>query len=171
MAISSSILNTGMFEHHLISRKQKKGGMKKAIFAALMLTSLVDMFSMLVCFLLQTFSASPEIFVAKDVRLADAVSGGVVKVAPVLTVSRFGLFLDSKEIGKLNDLLKTPAPLLKGLEGMRQKWAKENPGQPYPGEINLQADRDMASTDVAKVMGILNSQRFDVIQLAVMGAQ
>ncbi|MBY0515982.1 MAG: biopolymer transporter ExbD [Bacteriovoracaceae bacterium] len=171
MAITANILHTGQFEHHLLTRKQKVGRFKKTLIVGLMLTSLVDMFSMLVCFLLQTFSSSPEIFIAKDVKLAEAFSGGEVKVAPVLSVSKTSLYLDQKVVGDLQVLLKSPTPLVKGLESLRQKWSKENPGKAYPGEINLQADKDMASTDVAKLMGILNSQRFEVIQLAVMGAQ
>ncbi len=171
MGISANTLHTGRFEHHLLSRKQRVGSAKKALFVGLMLTSLVDMFSMLVCFLLQTFSSTPEIFVAKDVKLADSVSGGVVKVAPVLSVAKSGLYLDKISIGTVDQLFKTPAPLIKGLTALKSKWTKDNPGKPFPGEINLQADREMASTDVARLMGILNSQQFEVIQLAVMGVQ
>lgn len=166
---NASHLHTGRFEHHLLTRKQKSGKAKKVLLVALMLTSLVDMFSMLVCFLLQTFSSTPEIYVAKDVSLPEAYSGGEVKEAPVLSVSKTTLFLDQKEVGALAALLKTPTPLIKRLDGFKQQWAKQNPGKPYPGEINLQADKDMPSTDVAKLMGILNSQRYEVIQLAVLG--
>ncbi len=162
-------LHTGRFEHHLLTRRQKSGKGKKVLLVALMLTSLVDMFSMLVCFLLQTFSSTPEIYVAKDVSLPEALSGGEVKEAPVLSVSKSMLFLDQKEVGSLPKLLLAPGPLIKRLEGFKQQWAKANPGKPYPGEINLQADRNMPSTDVAKLMGILNGQRFEVIQLAVLG--
>lgn len=171
MGISTSMLSTGMFEHHLLTRKQKIGRGKKALLVGLMLTSLVDMFSMLVCFLLQTFSSSPEIFIAKDVRLADSISGTEVKMAPVLSVSKTGIYLDSKGVGTIGDVFKSPAALVKNLQGIRQSWSKQNPGKAYPGEINLQADREMASTDVARLMGILNSQQFEVIHLAVMGAQ
>jgi biopolymer transport protein ExbD len=129
------------------------------------------MFSMLVCFLLQTFSSSPEIFIAKDVQLADSVSGREVKVAPVLSVSKTGLYLDQVSMGTLDEVMKTPRPLLLKLAALKKQWTKENPGKDYPGEINLQADREMASTDVARLMGVLNTQQFDVIQLAVMGAQ
>ena len=171
MGISANSLHTGRFEHHLLTRKQKVGSAKKALMVGLMLTSLVDMFSMLVCFLLQTFSSSPEIFVAKDIKLADSVSGNVVKVAPVLSVSKGGLYLDHLAMGTIDQVFKTPGPLLKGLSALKSKWTKDNPGKPYPGEINLQADREMASTDVARLMGILNTQQFEVIQLAVMGVQ
>ena len=171
LTVGSKLIDTGRFEYHLLTRKQKGNKTKKALLVALMLTSLVDMFSMLVCFLLQTFSTTPEIYVANDVKLPEALSGGVVKEAPVLSVTKTALFLDQKEIGSMAKILKSPEPLLKGLEGFKQKWAKENPGKPYPGEINLQADKEMPSTDVAKLMGILNTQQYDVIQLAVLGAQ
>jgi biopolymer transport protein ExbD len=171
MGISTNALHTGRFEHHLLTRKQKVGSAKKALMVGLMLTSLVDMFSMLVCFLLQTFSSTPEIFVAKDVKLADSVSGGVVKVAPVLSVAKSGLYLDKVGLGTVDQIFKTPAPFVKALTTLKSKWTKDNPGKPFPGEINLQADREMASTDVARLMGILNTQQFEVIQLAVMGVQ
>jgi biopolymer transport protein ExbD len=172
MSLSNAgILSTGRFEHYLLARKQKSNKSKKTLMAVLVLTSLVDMFSMLVCFLLQTFSSAPEINIAKDVSLAEAFSGGEVKEAPVLSVSRTTLFLDSKEIGKLDTLLKSPAPLVKHLNEFKRQWAKVHPGKPYPGEINLQADKTMPSTDVAQLMGILNTQQFDVIQLAVLSTK
>lgn len=173
MALSqaTSLLHTGRFEHHLLTKNQKRGVVKKALVAGLMLTSLVDMFSMLVCFLLQTFSSSPEVFIAKDVKLAEAFSGTIVKVAPVLSVSQKKIFLDSKELGDLNKVLAHPSTLVKGLEGFKRSWAKQNPEKPFPGEINLQADKDVPSSQVAKIMGILNNQQYDVIQLAVLGIQ
>lgn len=168
---AASLLHTGRFEHHLLSRKQKVGRTAKVLIVTLMLTSLVDMFSMLVCFLLQTFSSSPEVFIAKDIRLADAFSGGQVKEAPVLSVSRSKIFLDSKELGDYEQVMKKPAMLIKTLNGFKQSWARQNPAKPFPGEINLQVDRDVPSNQVARVMGILNGQQYDVIQLAVMGRQ
>jgi biopolymer transport protein ExbD len=171
MALSQahSILHTGRFEHHLLTRKQKYGKVKKTLIMGLLLTSLVDMFSILVSFLLQTFSSSPEIFIPKDIKLANASSGGEIKVAPVLSVSKSKVFLDSKDLGGLDVVLKQPGALLKNLEGFKQSWAKQNPDKPFPGEINVQADRDVPSSQVAKIMGILNTQQYDVIQLAVMG--
>ena len=171
MALSQahSILHTGRFEHHLLTRKQKFGKVKKTLIMGLLLTSLVDMFSILVSFLLQTFSSSPEVYIAKDLRLPDAISGGEVKMAPVLSMSKSKVYLDSKDMGDLDKVLKQPAALLKNLDGFKRSWAKQNPNKPFPGEINLQADRDVPSSQVAKVMGILNTQQYDVIQLAVMG--
>jgi biopolymer transport protein ExbD len=124
---------------------------------------------LIVCFLLQTFSSSPEVFVANEVKLPEAFSGAIVKEAPVLSISRSKVFLDSKDLGDLHSLLKQPAKLQKGLIQFKQSWAKQNPTKAFPGEINLQADRAVSSQEVAKMMGLLNAQSYDVIQLAVMG--
>ena len=98
--IGSIYLNTGNFEHHLLTRHQKKKRYKKAILVSLMLTSMVDMFSMLVCFLLQSFSTTPEIMVAKGVKLPNALTGKEVKESSVLALSKDQLFLDQKARGK-----------------------------------------------------------------------
>lgn len=173
MAISKahSLLSTGQFEYHLLTRKQKVSKAKKILLVSLMLTSLVDMFSMLVCFLLQTFSTSPEIYVSRDVHLPNAYSGGEVKEAPVLSIGKTALYLDQKEVGRLDQILKSPAPLVKGLDVLKNQWSKGNPGKAFPGEINLQADKEVPSTSVAKIMGILNGQQYAVIKMAVVGGQ
>lgn len=166
--LGSQTLTVGTFNKHLLSRKQKKASRKRALFAALTLTSMVDMFSLLVIFLLQSFSASPElVMVSKGVTLPSASTVGEMKDAPVLSVSNEGVYLDQKLIGATEMLLKNPEPLLKKLEDLRVKWQKSHPSQPFNGEINLQAHRELSSALVAQFMGLLPSQNYSSIQLAV----
>ena len=61
MRLNTSLVASDAFEKHLVNRRRKRGWAIKATGFTLMLTSMVDMFSMLVVFLLQTFSSSPEI--------------------------------------------------------------------------------------------------------------
>jgi hypothetical protein len=63
MRISTSLVQSSAFEKHLVNRRRKRSWALKAAGFTLMLTSMVDMFSMLVVFLLQTFSSSPEILI------------------------------------------------------------------------------------------------------------
>ena len=166
--IGSLYLNTGNFEHHLLNRGQKRRRYKKALLISLMLTSMVDMFSMLVCFLLQSFSSTPEIMVTKGVALPDALTGGVVKESSVISLSKKQLFLDQKLVGDTKDILKNPEILAVRLGKLKKAWAKSNPGELFKGEINLQGHKDIESTVVAQLMGILTGQDYGVIQLAVM---
>ncbi|MCY4523895.1 MAG: biopolymer transporter ExbD [Halobacteriovoraceae bacterium] len=165
--IGSLHLNTGNFEHHLLTRGQKKKFYKKTILVSLMLTSMVDMFSMLVCFLLQSFSTTPEIMVAKGVKLPDALSGKEVKESSVLALTKDQLFLDQKLVGRTKEILDNPTVLVASLVKLKKSWAKSNPQKPFLGEINLQADRGIESLVVAKLMGILTGQDYGVIRLAV----
>ncbi len=156
------------FNRHLIARNYQKRKFKRMIVAGLMLTSMVDMFSLLVIFLLQTFSSSPELaVVAKGVTLPAARSSRELKDAPVLALSNEGVYLDQKFVGVTQELLENPAPLMSRLEELRTLWMKTHPGQSFPGEISLQADQSLSSATVSRFMGMLPGQSFGSIQLAV----
>jgi biopolymer transport protein ExbD len=129
---------------------------------------MVDMFSLLVIFLLQTFSASPELLViAKGVTLPVAGSAKELKDAPLLTLSSEGIHLDQKLVGTTEELLKNPEPLMQKLSDLRDLWQRTHPNEKFKGEINLQASKEIPSTTVSQVMGMLPSQAYGSIQLAV----
>ncbi|PIP93742.1 MAG: hypothetical protein COW00_07610 [Bdellovibrio sp. CG12_big_fil_rev_8_21_14_0_65_39_13] len=169
MILNHSLVASDAFEKHLVNRRRKMSwGMKAAGFT-LMLTSMVDMFSMLVVFLLQTFSSSPEILILKGVELPNSITAAEVKEAPVLAISKDGnLYLDQKLVGMTKDVMTKPEELLKKLNGIKHNWAQSHTN-PFSGEINLQADKEIESTTVSMVMAILTSSQFQSIQLAVMG--
>ncbi len=170
MILNHSLVAADAFEKHLINRKRKVAWGKKAAAFALMLTSMVDMFSMLVVFLLQTFSSSPEILITKGVSLPNSMTPSIVKEAPVLAISKDGnLYLDQVLVGETKNVARRPEKLLKKLNKIKSAWAESHAGQPFPGEINMQADRDVSSTVVSQIMGILTGGQFQSIQLAVVG--
>jgi len=170
MILNNTLVSSNAFEKHLISRKRKKSWGKKAAVYALMLTSMVDMFSMLVVFLLQTFSTSPEILINKGVSLPDSITASEVREAPVLAIASDGnLYLDQKFVGLTKNVLAKPNGLMKELNVIKNSWADKHSGVPFPGQINLQADREIPSTTVSEIMGILTNGQFESIQLAVMG--
>lgn len=170
MRLNQSLVTADPFEKHLIKRKRKGNWKKKAAIGALMLTSMVDMFSMLVVFLLQTFSTSPEILINKGVTLPDSVTATEVREAPVLAVAKDGnLYLDQKIVGEVKKVLRAPKKLMNQLHDIKQTWGKTHAGQPFPGEINLQADKEVPSTTVSQIMGILTTGEFSTIKLAVIG--
>ncbi|MEK6705724.1 MAG: biopolymer transporter ExbD [Bdellovibrionota bacterium] len=168
MLIESRALVPGTFNRHLVARAHRKSTRRKMLLVGLTLTSMVDMFSLLVIFLLQTFSTSPDLLIiAKGVTLPTAITGREIKDAPALSISTAGVFLDQKLVGKTNSLLKDPTPLMERLADLRSLWQKSHPKEKFRGEINLQADRELPSTIVSQFMAILPSQSYGSIQLAV----
>ena len=166
--LGSQTLAVGTFQNHLLKRKQRKQARKRILIAGLTLTSMVDMFSLLVIFLLQTFSTSPElVMVTKGVTLPAAVSARELEDSPVLAISAEEIYLDQKLIGKTQALLIDPSPLMAKLEQLREQWQKAHPSQKFNGLISLQADRNLPSTVVSQFMGMLPTQTYSTVQLAV----
>jgi len=168
MLLKTQRLDVNRFNRHLVARAYRSKSRKRMVVAGLMLTSMVDMFSLLVIFLLQTFSTSPElVVVAKDVQLPSAHTSREMKDAPVLAISESGVYLDQKFVGLTDDLLKDPAPLMQKLEDQRTLWQQTHPKEKFSGEISLQAHRELPSTIVSRFMAMLPSQAYGSIQLAV----
>ena len=171
MNLKSHHLGDRSFSRHLVTRQYQRKKRNRMVIAGLMLTSMVDMFSLLVIFLLQSFSSSPELaVVAKGVTLPRSATSRELKDAPILAISAAGIYLDQKFVGLTEDLLEQPEPLMQKLTGLREVWQKSHPGQSFPGEISVQADQAISSAIVSRFMGMLPSQAFGSIQLAVVGA-
>lgn len=166
--IGSQRLDTGLFEHHLLARSQKKKNRKKNIVISLMLTSMVDMFSMIVCFLLVTFSSNPEVSILNGIELPKAKAGTAVKEASVLALSKDSLYLDQEEIGTVRSILRNPTPLVKKLSHLRKNWKTKYPDLEFTGRMNFQADKSVSSVTISTIMGLLTGQQFNVIQMAIL---
>lgn len=168
--------------------RRKGTGGRKAVFAGLYLTSMVDMFAILVVFLLQSFSAEGELIVLpKGLELPEAANTGTLEKAAVLTISREkvefeGKFIADTEkvaaqegwaIGALQDELKAYKAKLE--TEMREKAAKA--GQPIPAaqpvkleqKINISADRRLQFQIVKKVIYNASFAGFPDFRFAVFG--
>lgn len=168
MLVGTQQLYPKVFTQHLVARAHSKKKAKRSMIIGLSLTSMVDMFSLLVIFLLQTFSTSPELlFVAKGVELPTASSGREIVDAPLLAITDSDIYLDQKRVGGTQEILRNPQPLMEKLKTLRELWQKTHPKETFKGEMNLQAHKDTPSTVVARVMGFLPAQSYGSIQLVV----
>ena len=166
--IQNAELNAGLFARHLLQARKRKSRARRALVAGLMLTSMVDMFSLLVIFLLQNFSTSPEMMaVSKAVKLPAAMSASATIDAPVLTVTTDEILLDQKTIGTSASVLSDPRALFAKLDDLKKSWLATHKGEAFKGDIHLQADKELASTKVAHVVSLLNSQGYASVHLAV----
>lgn len=167
--IGAGQLRPVSFHEHLVARAYKQARDKRVLLVSLTLTAMVDMFAVLVIFLLQSFSASPELIVTKGLVLPAASSGAELREAPVLALVDNQVFFDQKPVGHISEVLKRPIVLAEKLTDFRKKWQIANPGKEFTGEVNLQADRSTESTIVSQFMGILSGESFHSIMLAVVG--
>ena len=164
--IGANTLKPGSFQHHLVVRNHKQAQFKKTLLVSLSLTAMVDMFAVLVIFLLQSFSADPLV-VMKGVQLPAAISSSEIKNTPVLAIAEGKLFLDQELVGGLKEVLGRPNELMAKLKRLRESWQKTYPDKDFPGELNLQADKSISSVLVGQIMGLVSQAHYYSIQLSI----
>src|SRR5258706_14544158 len=86
-------------------RRNRVISSKRVIVTGLSLTSMVDMFTILVVFLLMNYSSTGEIiYIPKDVKLPKASQVKELKPAHIVTLTVEDVILDKETVGKLKDV-------------------------------------------------------------------
>jgi biopolymer transport protein ExbD len=139
-------------------RKTRRG--RKNVIATLMLTSMIDVFAVLVIFLLQNFSATGEIlYMQKDIKLPSARRPAEIERVPIVTLSSEKITLEGELVGPsfVGNIDKLTAEnweisaLTNKLNIMR-KIHYDDKGIKFPGKINIQADKDLPFILIKRVM-------------------
>lgn len=149
---------------HAGSTLDPKGGRnKKRLAASLMLTSLVDAFSILMIFLLMNFSTTDEfIFLNKDTQLPEASQILELEKNTVIRIENEKLYIEEDEL--------TETALIEKLIDIRKAWAEaaaESPEAQEPG-VTIQADRKVEYELLNKVVLASNHAGFSDIHFVVL---
>lgn len=152
---------------------------KRGVYAALTLTSLVDVMTIIVIFLLMNFSANGEVlYMSKDIRLPDAYHGSQLDRAPVISVSAEAVTFDGKMLLNTGDLVKGEAMSVPELEeALRDEKRRyetihvEDTDHPFRGLINVQADRRIPFKVIKRVMFACNQSGFGNINFAALSRE
>ena len=139
--------------------KHGMGG-RKSGYADLNLTSMVDMLTILVVFLLQTFSASGELLtVSKNITLPEAVNYRDLEVAPIISISRDSVTLngdpkaDSGELSRENTVDWKIPQLHDDLVVLKNNFKLLHPNpEDWKGIVIVQSDKQIDFKVVKKVM-------------------
>lgn len=135
---------------------------KHSLFADLLLTALIDAFSILVIFLLMSFSSSGDIItISKGMELPKATMTQELERQPVVRIEPDKLYLEDKEV--------TRETIVEALIAVREKYQKT--GQTFPGILTLQADRRVKYQDLSPIVQAANQAGFSDIQFAVIGGR
>lgn len=175
--------------HNILSRR--KG--KRSVAALLSLTAMVDMFTVLVIFLLQNFSGDQQyLIVHKDIQLPKAQSTKDLKPAFVVTISKTEVILDKTVIAtidqvknqgpewmiqSLHDQLKAALDKAKvenaaKIQNQLQNVVSASKGQQAMdpngwNKITIEADKDVDFLTVKKVMYTVTESGAGEINFAV----
>ncbi len=141
----------------------------------LRLTSMIDMFTILLVFLLKSFSVEGEIMsVASDLRLPESTAQTPPKAAPILVVTSEWIILDGKPIEKVSTIASQKqnliAPLKTQLAAIRAFSANLSAldrSMNLKGDITIQGDREIPFALLKKIMFTCGQEGFNNMLLAV----
>ena len=152
-------------------------GGKKGLMLALNLTAMVDMFTVIVIFLLQQFSSSGELlFTQKDLKLPEAQQSEMLTDrGPVVTLFQNRVLWEGKPVANLDELDEAEPgipPLIEKLEGVREREQKlygRKDNEPFKSHVVIQADKATDFQLVRKTIYSVNQAGWVHINFAVMG--
>ena len=157
----------------------KGGGSKhKAFTDHLTLTSLIDMFAVLIFFLLQTFGTAGDLdFINPAVEIPNSAHAILLKRAPIITVMRDKVSLEGGDktdsnlnIGEKIEESDWELPKMAAkLEEYKKFFESIHPEVKYPPEVIIQADKGMEFLYIKRVLFTLTKLGFSNINLAVRG--
>lgn len=173
------------FSPRLAKSKIFAGGAhgKKSVVTDLLVTPLVDMFVIIVIFLLQNFSATGEIlFMSQDITLPNASNGIDVERSPVVQISAEGMgdeatpkaiLVEGEHVVQIADLERDeywniPA-LEEKLRDIKKRYeALHGAEEDFKGDINIQAHYAIPFSTIKRVMFSCNQAGFTNINFAAM---
>lgn len=150
---------------------------KKSGFSDLLITPLVDMFVIILLFLIANFSATGEILsMQKDIILPEAKNVQEVEMVPVILLSEQEIIVDGTSVARLSDLdsaeyLNIPA-LEEKLRELKRKQedlhTAAGDADSFKGDINIQGHKEVKFRYVKKVMFSAATAGFGNINFAVL---
>jgi len=150
-----------MERHH----KRKKGAI------AFNMVSLMDIFTILVFFLLVSSSDVEELQNNKNIRLPESTAEKKPKETIVIMVNNEDIIIKGRKVASVPAIAQDPnltiTALTQELEYHANKSKIANPGKPFVGEVTIMGDRKIPYTLLKKIMVTCAKAEYTKLSLAV----
>ena len=136
---------------------------------------MIDMFTILLVFLLKSFSAEGQIMsVAPDLRLPESTAQKPPESASIIIITNEWILLDGRQIAQVKNVLaqrtlviKPLSNELKNLRALSEKVAELHTDMGFKGKISIQGDKEIPYQLLKKVMFTCGQLGYNDIMLAV----
>lgn len=148
---------------------------RKSVYEALNLVAYIDMMTMLVIFLLMSFSATGEIlFVQKNIVLPEAQNWATLERSPVIGVAREVVTLDGVQVASADELAQDSATgdakiteLHDRLVTLKNNYKLLHPNEEFKGIVIVQSDKNVEFKALKKVMHSAATAGYQNVNFAV----
>lgn len=145
----------------------------------LRLTAMIDMFTILLVFLLKSFSVEGEIMsVAQDLRLPESTAQTPPKAAPILVVTNEWIILDGTPVERVETVLTQRDNMINSLKiqlqqirAFSESLGQLNAKMRFKGNIAIQGDKGISFGLLKKIMFTCGQVGFNDMLLVVNQAE
>ena len=142
---------------------------------ALKLTSMIDMFTILLVFLLKSYSAEGQIMsVAPDLRLPESTAQKAPQTTSIIAITNDLILLDGKQVASVPQVMRSNTleiPELKNalyqLRQLSEKVGEIQAEMGFTGKISIQGDRELPYLVIKKIMFTCGKIGYNDMLLAV----
>ncbi|MCK6571810.1 biopolymer transporter ExbD [Myxococcota bacterium] len=156
-------------------RKVADGHGRANVIADLNVTPMVDMLTMLVIFLLLTFSASGEILtITKDIVLPKAFNAVELERAPIIAISKAKIAFEGQFVMDAGDITNERyvdfvlPPLKERLERNRDQWKLTHQDKTFDGNVIIQSDNSVNFMVIKMIMMTCAQAEYSQMNFAVL---
>ena len=149
-------------------------GKRRKPAAKLQLNSMMDLMTVILLFLIKSYSASGGLIQQSDfVDLAEAKRDQEIKKAVALLLSPDGVEIDNPEnrvpIAGINELENQDVVVVPSLEAylIEQREFKRSTGAPFHGEVTIQCDKAIKYDWLLKVINTCGQTEFATIDFVI----
>jgi len=142
------------------------------------LTSMMDMFTIILVFLLKVYSSNGQMIQpSQDLTLPNSSVQKRAQVALDLKVSKEWVVLNDKPVAKTADVLSEKSLIIPGLANELKKYAveaqkaEEEYGTPFTGKVVIQGDKDLPYKILVKIMATCGRSEYPNMRLLVYQSQ
>lgn len=156
----------------VLSRRKKR--LRTAGHARLQLTSMMDMFTIILVFLIKTYSTQGQLInPSDDLTLPSSTSEMSAEVALDVTVSSDWILVNGKSIEKTKEIMKTDGYIIQSLSRELKRYADEAKemknlyGAEFSGKVTIQGDKNIPYSLLIKIMATCGQSKFPNLRLVV----
>jgi biopolymer transport protein ExbD len=147
---------------------KERRSLKKTKPASLNLVSLMDIFTILVFFLMLN-SSQVEMLETSSIKLPDSIAEKKPENRIVISISADDLIVQGRRVASVQEALRTADPLIEGLktELDYQAGRRKQSGRDFVGAVTIVGDRNLPYELLKRIMTTCQQAEFTKIALAV----
>ena len=159
----------------MISKLQrKKRGMHRSQTVRLQLTSMMDMFTIILVFLLKTYSTQGQLInPSDDLTLPSSTTQQAPQLGLDVTVSSDWILVNGKAVERTTTVNEFDGYIIPSLSNVLRQYAqeaaemKEKYGAEYSGKVTIQGDKNLPYKILIKIMATSGQSNFPNLRLVV----